>query len=312
MQIKDRYYRSANYKGDRTGLSESDSARLKFLLRQNELDKGAISAIQNKAKVEKILAKNVKKTNEAYKEQIKAIKDTEDIAPYRGITGLEGFFEDPGLFDVFSDRGVDFDIIDPEDVEVLDELNDGIEELDELLENLGSPLANLSFAAAKTFKEIDDKLKEFKKSVNENLAQTLISAFESAATAQGNFFENLGAGMLSAIGSVLIQLGTASILAGHAKNGIVPGSGASAIKSGAAAVAGGIALKAGASAIGRGSSGASTTPGSRSNTSAPVSAFNSGNGGGTVTFEIGNDKLIGSLENGLRQRGTFLGTTSIN
>ena len=247
-----------------------------------------------------------------YAKELKAIKDKEDITPFTSEAGLK--FEDPGLFDVFSDRGVDVSIVDPEDVQILEEYIDGLEELEKILESTGSAIAGLSVKQSEAVLKAQADFETLKTAIKDNFAETIISAFESAATSSGNFLQNLGAGLLSAMGSLLIQIGTAAIISGKARVAAGDTTGAAAIKEGILSVGAGVALKAGGSIIGRagGGGGSSTTPGSRSNTSAPVSAFNSGNGGGTVTFEIGNDKLIGSLENGLRQRGTFLGTTSIN
>ena len=244
--------------------------------------------------------------------ELKAIKDKEDITPFTSEAGLK--FEDPGLFDVFSDRGVDFSIVDPEDVQILEEYVDGLKDLEAILESTGSSIAGLSIKQSEAVLKAKADFETLEKSIKENFAQTLISAFESAAGASGNFFQTLGAGLLSSMGSLLIQIGTAAIISGKARVAAGDPTGAAAITEGKQSLIAGIALKAGGSILGRagGGGGSSTTPGSRSNTSAPVSAFNSGSGGGTVTFEIGNDKLIGSLENGLRQRGTFLGTTSIN
>ena len=292
-----------------TELSESDRKRLKFLLRQRELDQQAISAIENKKKVEDILAKSVDKTNKEYQKQIKAIKDTEDIAPYRGISGLEGYFNDPGLFDVFSDRGVGDPFELSPDPEVLDEWDDWGDDLEQILKDTGSALYGLSEDQAKAFLAITDA-QQTTAEKTQDFAGALIGAFDSAASQGGNFIENLAKGIMSSLGSILIQQGTAAIFSGIAKNAIVPGSGADSIKKGALVTAAGIALKAGAN-IGNKNSGGGSTPGSRSSASAPVSAFSPTNQGFNVSFEIGNDKLIGSLEQGLNKRGTFLGTNQL-
>ena len=82
-------------------------------------------------------------------------------------------------------------------------------------------------------------------------AQAFIGAFESAATQGGNFLETLAKGLMSSLGTILIQQGTAAIFSGIAKNAIVPGSGSKAIGTGAVVVGAGIALKAGSSIMGR-------------------------------------------------------------
>jgi len=89
-------------------------------------------------------------------------------------------------------------------------------------------------------------------------AQAFIGAFESAATQGGNFLETLAKGLMSSLGSILIQQGSAAIFSGIAKNAIVPGSGSKSIKTGAIVVGAGIALKAGSAIMGRaGSAGGS-------------------------------------------------------
>jgi hypothetical protein len=105
-------------------------------------------------------------------------------------------------------------------------------------------------------------------------AQAFIGAFESAATQGGNFLETLAKGLMSSLGTILIQQGTAAIFSGIAKNAVVPGSGSDAIGKGAIVVGAGIALKAGSSIMGRaggagGASGGGGGGGSRS--SSPTS-----------------------------------------
>ena len=105
-------------------------------------------------------------------------------------------------------------------------------------------------------------------------AQAFIGAFESAATQGGNFLETLAKGLMSSLGSILIQQGSAAIFSGIAKNAVVPGSGAKSIKTGAIVVGAGIALKAGSSIMGRagsagGSGGSGGSGGGRS--SSPTS-----------------------------------------
>ena len=107
----------------------------------------------------------------------------------------------------------------------------------------------------------------------------MTNSFDSAATASGNFFENLGRGLLSAIGSFLIAEGTAAVLSGKTKiaSGIFAGLGLNQVQAGYAAIAGGVALKAGAASIGRGSAnrrgaGGGGSASSAANTSAATSA----------------------------------------
>ena len=109
-------------------------------------------------------------------------------------------------------------------------------------------------------------------------AQAFIGAFESAATQGGNFMENLARGLMSSLGSILIQQGTAAIFSGIAKNGVTPGSGVASIKAGAMVVGAGVALKAG-STIGKRSGGAGgggggSSSGSKSGPSSEVRPSN--------------------------------------
>ena len=109
-------------------------------------------------------------------------------------------------------------------------------------------------------------------------AQAFIGAFESAATQGGNFLETLAKGLMSSLGTILIQQGSAAIFSGLAKNAIVPGSGSKAIGTGAIVVGAGIALKAGSSIMGRagsaGGSGGSSGGGGRSSDSQSVARPN--------------------------------------
>ncbi len=108
----------------------------------------------------------------------------------------------------------------------------------------------------------------------EMFAQAFVGAFESASSQAGSFLENLATGLMSSLGSILIQKGTAAIFSGIADNAILPGSGAAAIKMGAMVVGAGVALKAGSNigkrsggAAGGGGGGGSSSGGSKSPTS---------------------------------------------
>jgi hypothetical protein len=109
-------------------------------------------------------------------------------------------------------------------------------------------------------------------------AQAFIGAFESAATQGGAFMENLARGLMSSLGSILIQQGTAAIFSGIAKNGITPGSGTASIASGKMVVGAGIALKAGSSigkrSGGAGGGGGGSSSGSKSGPSSEVRPSN--------------------------------------
>ncbi len=242
-----------------------------------------------------------------YNAEIAKLKDQEDIA--KNTVGM-GYTPDadPGLFDVFSDRGVAETIISPEDVEYIDT---SVQDINDLLSDLGSPLAGLSDSLAAEFLSIDDSLQ--KTTQNSQLfAGAFIGAFESAATQGGNFLENLASGMLSSIGSILIQLGTAAIMAGIAKNAIVPGSGAKSIKSGLLVTGVGIAMKAGGSAIGgRGGSGASSASSTGTaiggNSSINSSQTQGAGSSGRLTGEVklrGQD-LVVALQSANDVRNTF-------
>lgn len=121
------------------------------------------------------------------------------------------------------------------------------------------------------------KVDEATSSTTENtqmFAGAFIGAFESAATQGGKFMENLARGLMSSLGSILIQQGTAAIFSGIAKNATVPGSGVASIKSGALVVGAGVALKAGSSigkrSAGAGGGGGGSSSGSKSGTTSAV------------------------------------------
>ncbi len=243
-----------------------------------------------------------------YNAEIAKLKDQEDIA--RNTVGM-GYTPDadPGLFDVFSDRGVAESIINADDVEYIDET---VQDINDLLSDLGSPLAGLSDTLAAEFLAIDEGLRTTAEN-SQLFANAFIGAFESAATQGGNFLENLAKGMLSSLGSILIQLGTAAIMAGIAKNAIVPGSGAKSIKSGALVTGVGIAMKAGGSAIGgrggaAGASAASSTGTAIGGNSSLNSSRNQGAGNsGRLTGEVklrGQDLLV-ALQSANDVRNTF-------
>ena len=181
-----------------------------------------------------------------YNEELKKIKDSQNIKGFASEAGLG--FKDPGLHDVFDIQGSDFGLLpDPEVIaEEVDDIND-------LLRELGSPLAELSPKLAEQFLAIDDALLTTAEK-SQMFAGAFIGAFDSAASQGGNLLENLARGLMSSLGSILIQQGTAAIFSGIAKNAIIPGSGSASISMGAKVVAAGVVMKAGGN-VGRGAGG---------------------------------------------------------
>lgn len=212
--------------------------------------------------------------NRILKERAQIDADLETLlGPTFGASGADAQYK--ALKDAEKNLGLgdgDFSLIDANDVEILEDYTDGVDDLTAALRMVKSPLAELSFEQAKTFKGIEENLQKVKDSVHANIATSFVNAFDAAASSSGSFIENLAQGLLSGLGSVLIQLGTAAILAGIAKNAIIPGSGAKSITQGALVVAGGVALKAGASLIGKGSSSSTGGGGSRSSQSPAVAS----------------------------------------
>lgn len=236
------------------------------------------------------------------------IKELNQIEPFESLEGLQEDIDNlvPALDEVFRlipEHG----IIDPEDVEVIDDMTDALDDLQSALELTGSAFANMSDEQAAAWAKAQESFDASRTTIL-SASDHLISAFESAAVQGGNFFENLGAGILSAIGSLLVKEGSAYIALGIARNAAFPGSGAKVLTSGAALVGAGVALKAGGAAIGnRSRSSETTTPGNRAIArTADTTSTNA-----SVQFRIGNNELIGSLQQGLNKRGTTHGSATL-
>ena len=262
-------------RGQKT-LSEELIAERESLLLQQQINTTKIS---NNIESEKEKERQKKITAE-YKKQLKAIRDREDIAPFSGYDGLQdaldleegkdltfsdvfGGGEDlvdgflgvtdrlPNLSSFGDDINAASDALDSLYESGADEFGEDMEDLNDILRQTGSIFANLSPEISAKLMEIDAAMVTSAEKT-QMFSGALINAFESAATQGGNFLENLAKGLMSSLGSVLIQQGTAAIFSGIAKNAIVPGSGRKSIRKGALVVAAGVALKAG-STIGKGS-----------------------------------------------------------
>ena len=215
----------------------------------------AINKAAAKGDKEAIKAKKVEKEKlKIYKEQLKFYRERENISKNTIKSGNEDYFKDneTGLSDAFDLGNQNVPkIVDVDSVEIIDEYAGSLEDLNAILRETGSIFADLSPEIAKKLMDIDAAMLTSAQRSAE-FANAIIGAFESAATQGGSFLENLGRGLMSSLGSMLIQQGTAAIFSGIAKNAIVPGTGAASIKKGALVVAAGVALKAG-STIGKGS-----------------------------------------------------------
>ena len=215
--------------------------------------------------------------------------------------------DEPGLFDAFDINPNEQKLIDPEDVEIIDEFADSVDDLNQILLENGRITGMLSVANTEAWLKAQEQFEKSKLTI-EGASNSLISAFESAATQGGNLVQNLAGGILSAIGSMLVKEGSAYIALGIARNAAFPGSGAKVLASGAGLVAAGVGLKAAGSSVARsgrsGGSGssaaaASTAPGSRE-----VDTTKS-----NVVFKIGNDALVGQMQQALDKRGTTHGSS---
>lgn len=175
--------------------------------------------------------------------------------------------------------------------------------------------------------QIQQKLTAFTNSVHNIVNGSLVSALSGIGTAIGDALVSGGnvlavigetilkglAGFIGKMGDLLIEYGTLAILKGKLDVAIAVG-GPVAIAAGLAAVGVGIALKAASAAIGgfasSGGSSDSAAGGGESRgfsqTQRASSGF-SGNGNGTVVFEIAGNKLVGVLSNTLRQNKSLGG-----
>ena len=153
-----------------------------------------------------------------------------------------------------------------DDIQEIEDYTDALEDLESALRMVGSAMAGMSEEQAMAWAKAQDDFENAKVSVND-VSGALVGAFESAASKGGNFIQGLATGILSAIGSLLIQEGTAYVALGIARNAALPGSGTNVIASGAALVAAGTGLKAAGSAIGSKGSGSKGGGGSSSSSS---------------------------------------------
>lgn len=195
--------------------------------------------------------------------RLKQLKDQENISEFASELGLgtSGI----SLEEAFGNQNFN-NLFGLQDLpEVIDESVDSLEDLESALIQSGSALAGLSVKNAEAVLKAREDYANLKESIVNNFAGTLISAFESAAAAGGNFLQTLGSGLLSAMGSLLIQIGTAGIISGKARVAAGDVTGAAAIAAGKKSVAAGIILKAGGSLLGRAGSGG--TGGAASNAS---------------------------------------------
>ena len=279
LQIRERYYSSANYKGDRKKLSESDAFRLKTLLRQNELDKAQISAIQNKAKVTEILAGNAKKTTEEYQKQLKAVKDSEDIAPFSvAVPEGDSPYSKDNVFKLFGINPNNPVIVDPNDVLVLDESE---------LDLFGGKFESEVVAQSD---EIGKKMGEALQSALTNSLTELGQSIGEILVGDGDFGEKfLGiiGSFMQAFGSAIIGIGVAQLAL---ETGLASFNPALVIGAGVALVAAGSVL---GSLASKGPDGKEQPGASRSiatgSTTTPSSVQGLGGPGGLVATVRGQD-----------------------
>ena len=236
-------------RGQKT-LSEELIAERESLMLQQQINTAKINN-NNESVKEKETQKQITKE---HREQLKAIRDKEDIKSFSSNAGLgDADFEDglpSGLGDAFNLGNQNIPkIVDADQVQVMEDYMNGLIDLEDILKSTGSSFAGLSVEQTKALQEIDAAL-QTSTDKTQQFAGAIIGAFESAATQGGKFLEVLARGLMSSLGSILIQQGTAAIFSGIAKNAIVPGLGADSIKKGALVVAAGVALKAGSSLIG--------------------------------------------------------------
>ena len=255
-------------RGQKT-LSEELIAERESLMLQQQINTAKINS-----NIEGVKEKETQKQITAeYKKQLKAIRDKEDIATFSSNAGLSDKEIESGLpsglNDAFNLGNQNIPkLVNVDDIQVMDEYASTLEDLNAILRETGSVYANLSPQVSQALMDIDAAMLTATEQ-SQQFAGAFIGAFESAASSGGNFLESLAKGLMSSLGSILIQQGAAAIFSGIAKNAIVPGSGSSAIKKGGLVVAAGIALKAGSSLIGS-KSDSSSSGGGGANRSTPT------------------------------------------
>ena len=252
-------------------LTEEEEAKLEVLRLQLGIDKERLKQLlATEAARKKADAKAI-----ADAERLKELRDQADIAEFAAAAPDA---DDPYLkygdqthlgllaaqFGVNPNEPVIQDVVDVEDdIEAL-------EDLESALRMVGSALAGL------TEVEIADYLakQEEAKRKTEAFAGALINSFDAATSSGGNFLQNLGKGLLSAIGTFLIAEGTAAVLSGSTKiaSGFLGAWGLTQVQAGYAEIAGGVALKAGASSIGNGGRSAASASGASSSSRAAIGA----------------------------------------
>ena len=261
-----------------------------------ELQQNINKVAQNNDKLEIERINREKERLRLFKEGLKYWRERENISKNNIKSGNEQYFKDneTGLGDAFDLGNQNIPkIVDVDSVQVIDEYADGLEELNAILRETGSIFADLSPEISKKLMDIDAAMLTSTQKTQQ-FAQAIIGGFESAAGQGGNFLEQLAKGLMSSLGSILIQQGTAAIFSGIAKNAIVPGLGADSIKKGALVVAAGVALKAGSNIIGpKSDSGGGGGGASRSTPTAttvtPQSLQENGQGGSLVATVRGQD-----------------------
>ena len=228
------------------------------------------SADKAAAKAAKERAKEEKELNKVLEERRKIDEALEELLQKDGFAkGADAEKKELDEAIKAMDFGDEWDIIKSDDVQVVDDYTEALEDLQGALEMTGSAMAKLSDTQAETWAKANEDFEKSKVGA-EDVAESIASAFESAATQGGNFFQNLAGGILSSLGSLLIQEGTAYVALGIARNALIPGSGAPLIAGGVGAIAAGTALKAGGSAIGSSGSGRGSYGGGTSYRRAPM------------------------------------------
>ena len=160
--------------------------------------------------------------------------------------------------------------------------------------------------------EIGNLLAGIDKAFLESGITQLGTSIGSALANGTNVAENAGKALLGVLGDLAIKIGKIVLTTGLGLEGLKLGlsnpftAGPAAIAAGIGLIAAGAALKGLAGGSGaRGSSGGSPVAGSRATTR--VADTTSSN----VTFTIGNNELIGSLQQGLNKRGTTHGSATL-
>ena len=172
--------------------------------------------------------------------------------------------------------------------------------------------------------EMINALTELSNGVSNIVSTNLIGAFSGIGEAIGtalsegkNLGNELATALLSSVGSLLVQLGQLAISIGVGlkaiKAALTSLNPVAAIAAGVGLIALGSLFKGASKKIG-GSIGGGSNTGFSTSTSTQTSSGGSftsgfsGNGGGTVVFEIAGTKLVGVLSNTLRQNRNLGGT----